>query len=638
MICKILILAATAALIGAAGASEPSASTAQANGDAKAALPPENDDADFAARGFIATSTEKEIRDANGAVVWDFAAYDFLEDDAPASVHPSLWRHAKLLRKHGLFRVHERIYQVRGFDVANMSIILGRTGFIIVDPLTSIESAKAALALARTHLGDKPVVAVIYTHSHADHFAGVRGVVSGEDVKSGKVRIVAPEGFLHHAVSENVIAGNAMSRRALYQFGGHIPAGPEGSVTSGIGPRVAGGTRSLIPPTETVSRTGETRLIDGVRFVFQVTPESEAPAEMHFHLPEFRALCLAENANATMHNVLTPRGALVRDAKKWADYLTEAARLFGDGTDSVFMSHAWPRFGAETVRAFIENHRDAYKYLHDQTVRMMNDGLTGEEIADRIALPETLAKEWYNRGYYGTMRHNSRAVYQRYMGWYDANPVNLNPLPKEETAPRLVALMGGEKRVRKAARKAMAAGDYRWAAELLDRAVFANPGDEENRALLAEAHAQMGYQAESAIWRNIYLMAAKELTSGVTASPPVGASLDFITATPTDMFFDLISVRLDPARTVTHGVKINFIFPERKETVAATIRNGVLVHELGVAHEKADAVVTGPRAAFLASMLTPQGPAMKVDGDPAAWDFFRSAFPAPDPSFAIVTP
>lgn len=635
---RLLLILAVLSLAGAAGATEPSPATAAANEAARASLPPENDDADFAARGFIATSADTEIRDANGAVVWDFKAYDFLSGEAPASVHPSLWRHAKLLTKHGLFRVHERIYQVRGFDVSNMSIIVGKTGFIIVDPLTSVEAAKAALALARAHLGDKPVVAVIYTHSHVDHFGGVRGVVDQAAVAAGKARIYAPEGFLHHAVSENIVAGNAMSRRAQFQFGAAIASGPEGSVTSGIGPRVSAGTRSLIAPTDTIALTGETRIIDGVRFVFQVTPDSEAPAEMHFHLPEFRALCLAENANASMHNVLTPRGALVRDAKKWADYLTEAARLFGDATDAVFMSHAWPRFGAEASRAFIENHRDAYKYLHDQTVRMMNEGLTGEEIADRIALPDSLAKEWYNRGYYGTMRHNSRAIYQRYMGFYDANPVNLNPLPKEQTAARVVALMGGEKKVKKAAKKAMAAGDYRWAAELLDLAVFANADDAEAKSLLAEAHAQMAYQAESAIWRNIYLSAAKELTKGVTPSPPVGASLDFIAATPTDMFFDLMSVRLDPAKAGARGATINIVFPERKEIVAMTIRNSVLVHEIGQAHAKPDVTITGPRAAFLAAMLGREGPPLKVDGDVEAWAFFRSVFSEPDASFAIVTP
>jgi len=625
-------MVASVALAHAAPASE---ATRAANDAAARALPIDNEDEDFAARGFVASAAEPRLIAGDGSTVWDFSAYDFLAGEAPATVNPSLWRHARLLTRHGLFKAHERIYQVRGFDISNMSIIVGDKGLILVDPLTSVEAARAALGLARQTLGDRPVVAVIFTHSHLDHFGGVKGVVDAADVAAGRVKIIAPQGFLEHAVTENVIAGNAMSRRASYQFGAALEAGPEGSVTSGIGPRVASGARSIIAPTVEIGRTGETLTIDGVTIVFQLTPETEAPAEMNFYLPQFAALCLAENANPSMHNVLTPRGALVRDAKRWADYLTEAQRLYGAQSEILFTSHGWPRFGREAVGDFIAHHRDAYKYLHDQTVRLMNMGLTGEEIADRIALPESLASKWYNRGYYGTMRHNSRAVYQRYMGWYDANPTSLNILPKEQTAARYVGLMGGAKKVRKAAAKAMAAGDYRWAAELLDQAVFA--GDADAKALLAEAHAQMAYQSESAIWRNIYLSGARELTQGVAPTPPVAQSLDFIAATPTSSLLDLLSVRIDPAKA--RDMTLNLAFPERKEKFAVTVRNGVLVHESGVANPDADVSLTMPRAAFLGAMFA-QIPAAsaKIEGDLEAWTSFAGIFDAPDPGFAIVTP
>ncbi len=597
-------------------------------------MPADREDEAFAARGFIATWGEPDIKGANGDVIADLAAFDFLSGAAPATVNPSLWRHAKLVTKHGLFKVTERVYQVRGFDLANMSIIVGEKGLIIVDPLTSVEAAGAALRLARAHLGERPVVAVIYTHSHIDHFGGVKGVAGAEDAAAGRVKIIAPQGFLEHAVTENVIAGAAMSRRATFQFGAGLDAGPEGAMTSGIGPRVSGGTRSIIAPTHEITRTGETLTIDGVKFIFQLTPETEAPAEMNFFLPQFGALCLAENANPTMHNVLTPRGALVRDAKRWADHLTEAQRLYGAGTDVLFTSHGWPRFGREAVEDFIANHRDAYKYLHDQTVRLMNMGLTGEEIADRIALPATLAAKWYNRGYYGTMRHNSRAIYQRYMGWYEGNPAGLNNQPKEQSAPRYVALMGGAKKVRKAAEKAMAVGDYRWAAELLDLAVFS--GDAASKPLLAEAHRQMAYQAESAIWRAMYLTAARELTEGVTPSPPVGEGVDFIAATPTATLLDLLAVRIDPAKA--RDMTLNLAFPDRKEAFAVTVRNGVLIHEQG-AHAEADVSLSLPRAAFLGAMFAGMPAASaKIDGDPESWKAFAGFFDAPDPNFAIVTP
>ncbi len=630
----------TALTASAAGAEGPpaSAATKAYNAAVLEALPMDAEDEDFAARGFIAASPERQITDDKGKVIWDFGAYDFVGGAAPGTANPSLWRHTGLLAKQGLFKVHERIYQVRGFDLANMSIILGKTGFIIVDPLTSVETARAALALARAHLGDRPVVAVIYTHSHSDHFAGVKGVVSADDVAKGRARIIAPDGFLEHSISENIIAGPAMGRRASYQFGARLDPGASGALGSGIGLAVSQGTRSLIAPTETIKTTGASRLIDGVRFEFQMTPDTEAPAEMNFFLPEFSALCLAENANATMHNVLTPRGALVRDSKRWADYLTEAMRLHGGKSDVMFTSHAWPRFGTDRVNDFIASHRDAYKYLHDQTVRLMNKGRTGAEIADDIALPKSLGDRWFNRGYYGTMRHNSRAVYQRYMGWYDGNPAHLNQHPEEVSAARFVDAMGGAKKVRKAARRAAEGGDYRWAAELLHLAVFANPDDAEAKSMLAETHEQMAYQSESSLWRNMYLSAARELRSGSAEGFTVSQSLDFILATPTSMIFDLLAVRLAAEKAPAEELLINFAFSDRNETIAVSVRNGVLVHEEGVTHASPSTTVTMPRAAFLGAMFQGMPANAKITGDAAAWETFRTLFEAPPADFAIVTP
>ena len=626
-----------------ARADEPASPvTRAANSSLVETLPlADREDEDFAARGFIAAWPEAQIRTADGRVAWDFNAYANLAAAPPDTVNPSLWRHARLLTRAGLFRVTDRIYQVRGFDVSTMTVIVGDTGIILVDPLTTMETARAALTLARRTLGDKPVRAVIYTHSHADHFGGVRGVVEQGDVDAGRVQIIAPDGFLEHAVGENVIAGPAMSRRATFQFGANLAPGPQGQMTSGIGPATPVGTITLIAPTKSITHTGETVTIDGVQIVFQYTPGTEAPSEMNFYLPQFRALCLSENANVSMHNVLTPRGALVRDSKAWADYLTQSLRLYGASSDVMFTSHGWPRWGNDRVTDFIASHRDAYKFLHDQSVRLMNQGFTGQEIAERLVLPDALARRWFNRGYYGTMSFNAKAVYQRYMGWYDGNPAHLNPLPPEEAGRHYVAAMGGARKVLAEGRRAMAAGEYRWAAEVLDRLVFAEPGNIAAKELLAAADVQMGYQAESAIWRNMYLSAAKELREGVTARPLQTGSIDFIRNTPTEMVLDLLAVRLDPARAGAQTMKIALVFPERSERHLVTIRNGVLVHETNVP-DQADATVTMPRALFLQALLNPGAPpsmeGVRVEGDTTLMARFVTLFDAPDPNFPIVTP
>ena len=595
-------------------------------------------DFEFADRGFVATRADPKILAADGHVVWDLAAYDFLKAPGPASVNPSLWRQAQLLSRHGLFKVMDGVWQVRGFDVSNVTFIAGAHGWILIDPLTSMEVAKAALELANAQLGARPVVAVIYSHSHADHFGGVRGVVLQADVDAGRVQIIGPAGFLEHAVSENIIAGPAMSRRAAYQFGTLLPKGPTGQVSSGIGQGISAGTQTLIAPTLDITRTGQELIIDGVRLQFQLTPGTEAPAEMNIYLPDLKALCLAENANASMHNVLTPRGALVRDAKEWAAYLTQSLKLYGDKSDVLFTSHAWPRFGQPVIVDYLAKHRDAYKFLHDQSVRLMNEGLTGAEIANRLTLPDVLAAEWYNRGYYGTMSFNSRAVYQRYMGWYDANPVHLAPLEPADEAVRYVAMMGGPRKVLAAAEGAYAAGDDRWAGELANRLVFANPENKPARELLARTYERQAAAAESALWRNIYLTGAQELRGGVRPGSSNGGSLDLVRGTPTPMLLDLLAVRLDPAKAKDGAVRVDLVFPDRNERFSVTVKNDVLTYEADPTGP-ANATVTLPRTSFLAAALA-GGPlsTAKTDGDPQALPRLLSWLTAPTPGFAIVTP
>jgi alkyl sulfatase BDS1-like metallo-beta-lactamase superfamily hydrolase len=601
---------------------------------------------ELASRGFVATRKDPVIKKADGKVVMDLAAYDFAKGPAPDTVNPSLWRHLGLLRKHGLFKVADGIWQVRGFDISVMSVIEGKTGFIIIDPLTVTEAAAAALELVRTHAGNKPVVAVIYTHSHADHFGGVKGVVSAEDVKAGKVQIIAPAGFMEHAVSENLTAGPAMSRRAVYQFGATLPVGVTGQAGAGIGTKLASGTVTLIPPTRTIERTGETLDIDGVRFEFQVTPGTEAPAEMNIFLPDLGALCLAENANVTMHNILPARGALVRDAKAWAAYLTESQKLYGSRTNILFNSHGWPRFGRDEIATYLSSHRDAYKFLHDQSVRLMNKGLTAPEIAEVIALPEPLAKQWYNRGYYGTMRHNSKAVYQRYLGWYDGNPANLDALPPEDAGARYVAAMGGAKAALKIAQTAFDGGDYRWSAEVASRIVFADRTNVAARELLAKSFEQLGYRAEGMLWRNMYLTGAQEARTTPTSLPSSVVSPDFVAATDTSQLFELLAIRIDPERAAGKDVAVAFVFPDRNERTRVTLRNAVMVQEVGSA-EPAQATVTMPREAFLGMLFAGRSPVallqagvLKIDGDISALQALMSSFdPAtPTPPFAIVTP
>lgn len=632
---------AFALLLGAAANAAPDAPVTAATRAAQAAtqqaLPPDDgEDAEFAARGFIATWPEATIKAADGRVVWDFAALDRLKGPAPATVNPSLWRQALLMARHGLFKVADRVYQVRGFDLSVMTIIVGDKGYILVDPLLTTETAHAALQLVRQQLGDKPVTGLIYTHSHSDHFGGALGVVDAAAAKS--IPIIAPDRFLEEVVAENLIAGNAMTRRAIYQFGATLPFDPSGQVNSGIGPALARGTISLLPPNDSIRTSGDTRTIDGVQFEFQLTPNTEAPAEMNFYLPQFRILHLAENANATMHNLLPARGALVRDAKAWADYLTQALRLYGNRSDIVLISHGWPRFGRNVLRNYIALHRDAYKYLHDQSVRLINNGLSKEEIAETIQLPKVLSDEWFNRGYYGTMRHNSKAVYQRYIGWYSGNPADLDPWPQVEIGKRYVDAMGGPKRVLALARTAYAAGDYRWVATLLDHLVFAGAASPEAKTLLADAYRQLGYVAEGSVWRNMYLTAAAELTHGARPLPADNSGLGRFVPTP--MLLDLLAVRIVPERVPAQPFTVALILPEAGERHFLSIRNGVLVHETNV-DDAADVSITTSRAVpgkLLAGGQLTAAERPQIAGNAALVPVFLGLFEAPDRNFPIVTP
>jgi alkyl sulfatase BDS1-like metallo-beta-lactamase superfamily hydrolase len=635
------LAAASPALAG----DPPSAATIAAQARAQAALPfADRQDFDFASRGFVATRSDPKIVRADGGVAWDLTAYDFLKGPAPATANPGLWRQAQLLSKSGLFKVADRIWQVRNFDVANSTFIAGDTGWIVIDTLTTTETAKAALDLVNQNLGARPVVAIIYTHSHVDHFGGARGMVAQADVDSGKVKVIAPQGFVAEAVSENVLAGNAMFRRATYQFGLTMTPGPDSQITSGIGQSGARGTITLLPPNVTIDHTGQTMTVDGVRLEFQMTPGTEAPAEMNIFLPDFHALCMAENANVSMHNVLTPRGALVRDSKAWADDLTQSIRVFGDRTDVMFTSHGWPRFGRATLVAYLEDHRDAYEYLHDQSVRMMNEGLTGTEIANRIALPPSLAKDWFNQGFYGSMSFNSRAVYQRYMGWYDANPVNLAPLDPADESARYVAAMGGADRVIALARTAVAAGDDRWAATLLNRVVLADARNQGARDALAGVYDQLAYRDENSLWRNMYLTGAAELRKGPATGLAPGLSIDLIRNTPTKMLFDLVGVRLNPEKVKDAHLTLALVFPERSETYYLRVRNDVLIAEPIAAPGPVDATFTLPRAQFIQALFTGaslKGPiasgAVKAGGDAAALDRLIGWLDTFRPDFPIVT-
>ena len=598
-------------------------------------------DFDNAARGFIAAG-ESVIRNDAGEVIWDNGSYtDFLTGDAPDTVHPSLWRQSKLCAKQGLFEVTDGIYQIRGYDLSNISFVEGDTGVIVIDPLLCAETAAAALALYREHRGDRPVIAVIHTHSHADHFGGVKGVASQEDVDAGKVQIIAPEGFIEHAISENVYAGTAMNRRAAYMYGAALVRGPRGGVGAGLGQTVSTGNVTLMDPTVTITTTGQELTVDGVRMVFQMAPGTEAPAEMHFYFPDKRALCMAENSTHTLHNLLTLRGALVRDPHIWAHYLTEAIEMFAEKSDVVFTSHHWPTWGTENIVEFLGMQRDLYAYLHDQTLRLMNLGCTGTEIAEMIEMPPALERAWHTHGYYGSVSHNVKAIYQRYLGWYDGSPARLWKLPPEPAAKRYVEFMGGADEVVAKARRSVEAGELRWAAEVLDHVVFAEPNHAAAKSLLADVFEQLGYGSENGTWRCEFLSAATELRTGNFGTPTVTLSPDIVSHLSPEMLFDALAIQVNGPRAWDLDLAIGWNLTDHGVSYRMTLHNGVLTY-VKDSDKPVNVTVTVPAAALIAlaggDMAAARAKGLTADGDETQLSSLFGVLQPGDPTFNIVLP
>lgn len=601
-------------------------------------------DLDDARRGFMGTAEDHVIRDAEGSAVWDLDAYGFLGQECPDTANPSLWRQSRLCSDHGLFEVTGGIYQVRGFDLSNMTIVEGERGILVIDPLLCAETAAAGLALYRGHRGDRPVTGVLYTHSHADHFGGVRGVIGDEDVANG-VPVFAPHGFLEHAVSENVYAGTAMNRRAAYMYGAALPKGERGQIGAGLGQTLSTGAVGLIAPTVDISRSGQTETVDGIRMVFQLTPGTEAPAELNIHFPDHAALCMAENATHNLHNLLTLRGAEVRDPRVWARYLTEAVDLFVDSSDVAFASHHWPVWGRDRVLTFLSEQRDLYAYLHDQTLRMLNQGMTGLEIAEEIVMPPALERAWHTHGYYGSVSHNTKAIYQRYLGWFDGNPAHLWEHPPAESARRYVEYMGGADAVLKRARRSRTEGDLRWVVQVVNHVLFADPGNTEARDLQADALEQLGYGSENGTWRNFYLMGALELRHGSVGTPTSTVAPDLLAVLTLEQLCDALAIRVDGPGSWDADITVRWKLSEG-EPLTLRLRNGVLTHVRGTGPAAAapdvEILLTEPevRAVLLGSLapadLRARG--VEITGDAGKLTELLGHLGDPDPDFAIVTP
>ncbi|MEU2249239.1 alkyl sulfatase dimerization domain-containing protein [Streptomyces sp. NPDC019224] len=628
-------------------AAKPAEQTvAQANQAVRRDYPfDDTQDLEDARRGFMGTAQDPVIRDATGSAVWDLEAYGFLDQECPDTANPSLWRQSRLCSEHGLFEVTEGLYQVRGFDLSNMTIVEGERGVLVIDPLLSAPTAAAALALYRSHRGERPVTGVLYTHSHADHFGGVRGVLTDEDVAGG-VPVLAPHGFLEHAVSENVYAGAAMNRRAAYMYGAALPKGAQGQIGAGLGQTLSTGAVGLIPPTVDITRTGQTETVDGIRMVFQLTPGTEAPAELNIHFPDLSALCMAENATHNLHNLLTLRGAEVRDPHVWARYLTEAVNLFGESSDLAFASHHWPVWGRERVIAFLTEQRDLYAYLHDQVLRLLNQGLTAPEIAEEIVMPPALERAWHTHGYYGSISHNSKAIYQRYLGWFDGNPAHLWQHPPARAAERYVEFMGGAGEVLRRARESFADGDYRWVAEVVNHVLFADPGNAQARALQADALEQLGYGSENGTWRNFYLMGALELRHGSVGTPTVTSSPDVLAALTLDQLVDSLAIRVNGPRAWDADITVRWNI-NGAEPLTMRLRNGVLTHVTGTGPAAGEPDVTialseADLRDVLAGAVPPDDlasrPGVEVTGEAGRLAELLGYLDDPDPDFAIVTP
>ena len=629
-----------------AGNTAPSAQTAALNASVGGSLPlADQQDFEDAKRGLIASDPELRVAGPEGNAIWDMPSYAFIDGDAPASVNPSLWRQARLNNIHGLFEVTKGVYQLRGYDLANMSLIEGETGWIVVDPLTARETAAKAMAFAREHLGDKAVSAVIFSHSHIDHFGGVLGIVSPEEVEERKIPIIAPEFFVDEATSENIVAGVTMARRSLYMFGPRLPRGERGHVGSGLGKGPAYGTIGILPPTETITETTTELTIDGVKFVFQNAPGSEAPSELTFYLPDLKTFCGAEVVSHNMHNLYTLRGAKVRDALKWSGYIDEILAIFGDA-EVYFGSHHWPIWGNERIVDFLEKQRDTYKYINDQTLRLALHGYTPREIAEQLELPESLRTSFANRGYYGTIKHNAKAVYQRYFGWYDGNPANLDPLPPAEAGERYVELAGGAANLLKSAEAAYDKGEYRWVAEVVNHLVFADPDNQDARDLLARAYDQLGYQAESGPWRDVYLTGAFELRHGAPdKGVDLASAMGMIRHAPLERFLDAMAARLNAPKAEGKEMIVNLVFTDLGATYVLELKNSVLRHYKRDRHPDANATMKLTHELYLRMLTGTAGikdtlfsDDLKIEGSRLDLVGFFRLFDKPDGTFNIVIP
>ncbi|MCJ8169360.1 alkyl/aryl-sulfatase [Atopomonas sediminilitoris] len=650
-VCAVLCACLALSVAGCSNDTPPSNSAASASTKAQHAAVAEaydlRDSASFAAaqQGLIAAPSG-QVRNADGDVIWDFASFAFIHGAAPDTVNSSLWRQALLNNQVGLFKVSEGIWQLRGFDLANMTLIAGDTGWIVVDPLTSRETAAFALAFARQHLGEQAISAVVFTHSHVDHFGGVLGVLSAEEAQARQVPIIAPAGFMDEATSENLLMGLAMARRASYMYGQRLPRSSTGLVDNGLGKAVAFGQAGILPPTLIIDQPTQALSIDGVPFIFHSMPGAEAPAELTFSLPQHKAFAGAELVSQTLHNLYTLRGAKVRDAKQWSNYL-QTLLTQADGAEVLFNQHHWPVWGAENIRSFLTGQRDVYRFLHDQTVRWMNAGLHADEIAERIRLPASLDQQLSVHGYYGTVKHNVKAIYQFYLGWFDAQPANLDPLPQADAALRYVALAGGAEAMLKAAQKAYDDGDYRWAAELGKHLLYADRDHQAARELQAKAFEQLGYQAEGTPWRNFYLSGAYELRHGLPEqafSPAM--MLDMLRHTDTEHFLDSMATRLDAQAAEGKSLRIVLDFTDSGARYLLWLENSVLHHRTLAAAEavERDAQLSLSKDFFLQMVIGKAGAAslltsdeVSIDGSVLKLGEFFSLLDKPDGRFAIVT-
>lgn len=562
---------------------------------------PFSDKQDFeeAKRGFIVAPDYKQIKSEKGDVVWDIGSYDFLlEGKDFDSIHPSLQRVATLNMAYGLYEVlPDKIYQVRGFDLSNMTLIKGDTGWIIFDTLTSKETAAAALALANKQLGERPVVALVYSHSHADHFGGARGSINEADVRSGKVKVIAPEGFMHHAVSENVYAGNAMNRRMFFQYGQRLPRSPFGHVDQAIGKITSSGTSGLIAPNVIISKDIEEMTVDGVKMIFQNTPGTEAPAEMNTYFPDLKAFWAAENITGTIHNIYTLRGALVRDALEWSKQINNALHLFGKDAEVMFAAHSWPRWGNDRIQEIMRTQRDAYAHLNNGVLHLANQGVTINEIHNLYQVPPSLQQKWAARSYHGSVEHNSRAVINRYLGYWDANPATLIPLSPKDSAPLFVEMMGGAEPIIAKGRALYDKGDYKLAQEILNKLIYAEPKNQEAKDLLADVFEQIGYQQESPSVRNSFLAGAYELRNGIpSGSSTETAGPDVVRAMDTSLWLDFLGVRLDSKKAGDRSFTINLVTPDNDEKFVVELSNGALTNIKGFESKSPDLTITIARS------------------------------------------